>query len=303
MEFERKMKALYEKIKEEPIKGEQPDYIPALQAVSPHKLGVHLQYVDGMSYGIGDDQEIFSLQSLVKVLTLALAYNKMGEDLWKRCGYEPSGTAFHSLSQLEQDEGIPRNPFINSGALVICDLLVKILPRPKEDFLAFIHELSGDESLTYDDKVAASEKSVGYRNKALCYFIKSFQNIESDPEDVLDFYFYICSLRGNCRQLTQLFFFLAHSGKNRAEQRILSVSQAKRINAIMATCGFYDESGQFAFKVGLPGKSGVGGGIVAVKPFDYVVSVWSPPLNKKGNSLKGCQFLEALTSEINPSIF
>jgi glutaminase len=228
----------------------------------------------------------------------------LGESIWNRLGIEPSGAGFNSLIQLENDHGIPRNPFINSGAIVIADIILSNFDNPKEDLLAFVRSLSKNQNINYSAKISASEKTVGYRNIALCNFIKSFGNIENEPTKVLDFYFDLCSLELSCQDLSELFLFLANNGKTiHEDNQILTRSQSKRINAIMQTCGFYDESGEFAFKVGLPGKSGVGGGIIAIHPNQYAIAVWSPKLNKKGNSYKGVRFLEKFTTLSELSIF
>ena len=217
---------------------------------------------------------------------------------------EPSGTAFNSLVQLEADKGIPRNPFLNAGAIVVSDILLSNLKNPKEDFMDFVRSISNNTTLEYSNRIAQSEKDVGYRNVALCNFIKSFGQIENEPSDVLDFYYDLCSLEMSCKELSELFFFLANNGLGlQNNEAILSESQSKRINALMQTCGFYDESGEFAFKVGLPGKSGVGGGIIAIHPDQYAIAVWSPKLNKKGNSHKAMKFLEEFTTRSELSIF
>jgi len=228
----------------------------------------------------------------------------LGAKLWERTGVEPSGTAFNSLIQLESDNGIPRNPFINAGALVICDILISNLKNPAADFINFVRDIADNPKLYYAPNIAASEKSVGYRNTALCYFIKSFGNIENDPQEVLDFYFNLCSIEMNCIELSQTFLFLANQGEKTTDKKeILTHSRTKRINAIMQTCGLYDESGEFSYKVGLPGKSGVGGGIIAIYPNNYSLDVWSPCLNKKGNSYRGIKFLEQFTTGTGYSIF
>jgi len=186
----------------------------------------------------------------------------------------------------------------------LCDLLIGALSNPKEDFLRFVQDITGNKELTYNEKVAKSEKMAGHRNVALCYFIKSFGNIENDPDEVLDFYFHMCSLEMNCAELSKSFMFLAdHTFLDSNGEQILNITQSKRINAIMQSCGFYDESGEFTFRVGLPGKSGVGGGIIALHPNDYTIAVWSPKLNVKGNSYRGMKFLEHFTTETQSSIF
>jgi len=304
MNFKEITQEIYHKIKGIEDKGLLASYIPELANVNSENFGVYISTIDQVNFGIGNCNDKFSIQSISKVLSLSLAYSILGEKIWDRLGVEPSGTAFNSLVQLEADNGIPRNPFINAGAIVISDILLSNLENPKEDFLAFVRRVSNNSELNYSNKIAASEKSVGFRNTALCNFIKSFGNIQNEPSDVLDFYFDLCSLEMNCKELSQVFMFLANNGRNLIDDDlILTKSQSKRINALMQTCGFYDESGEFAFKVGLPGKSGVGGGIIAIHPNGYTIAVWSPKLNKKGKSYKGMKFLEEFTTKTELSIF
>jgi glutaminase len=284
--------------------GEVASYIKELGNVDPTKFGVHLTTINHQHYHFGDSEEKFSIQSIAKVLALVLAYKLEDEKLWERVGVEPSGTSFNSLFQLEFDKGIPRNPLINSGALVISDILVSHLNNPKKDFMEFLKNVSGNPEIDYCPRIAESEKLTGHRNAALINLMKSFGNIKNDIDVVLDFYFNLCSIEMTCRELSKTFLFLAAYGVNPYnDEIILSVSKSKRINAIMQLCGFYDEAGEFAFKVGLPGKSGVGGGIVAILPNKYSIAVWSPRLNKKGNSSKGIKFLELFTTETETSIF
>lgn len=295
---------LFNQIKDDKNLGDVANYIPELAKVNPEKFGVCLRTVENEYFGVGDYQTKFSIQSISKVISLSLAYRILEDTIWDRVGVEPSGNPFNSLTQLETDYGIPRNPLINGGAMVICDMLVSELKNPKEDFLKFVREVSSNPHINFSESVAKSEKLAGYRNNALCHFIKSFKNIVNDPDEVLDFYFHICSIEMSCLELSKTFMFLADNNfKTDKNERVLSLSQAKRINAIMQTCGFYDESGEFSFKVGLPGKSGVGGGIVALYPGKYVVAVWSPKLNAKGNSYRGMNFLEAFTTKTELSIF
>jgi len=295
---------IYQQILIENNEGKVAQYIPELSTVNPDKFGAHLLTIEGEHYGVGDDKTKFSIQSISKVLSLSLAYKLQGDRIWERVGVEPSGNPFNSLIQLETDGGIPRNPLINAGAMVICDILISKLKDPAKDFLNFIRDLSSNDEINYSESIAASEKSVGYRNIALCNYIKSFGNIVNDANEVLDFYFHMCSIEMSCEELTQAFMFLAHDEfKTRENDGVLSVSKSKRINAIMQTCGFYDESGEFSFKVGLPGKSGVGGGIIALHPDKYCLAVWSPKLNEKGNSYRGMKFLESFTTLTESSIF
>lgn len=295
---------IYANVKNSNDTGKIANYIPELGTISPDNFGINLTTIDKKSFGIGDFDKKFSIQSISKLLTLTLAYQLEGEQLWKRVDVEPSGTPFNSLIQLESDNGIPRNPFINAGAIVVCDILISHLANPKEDFLKFCQELLNDETLAYSEKVAKSEKETGFRNIALCNFIRSFGNIKNDVDKVLDFYFFTCSLEMTCEELSRTFLYLVDDNfRTKKGKKILSMSQAKRVNAIMLTCGFYDESGEFAFEVGLPGKSGVGGGIIAIHPDKYCITVWSPKLNKKGNSYKGMLFLEKFTTAVESSIF
>ena len=304
MDYKKIIEGVYDKVKSTENRGKLASYIPELVKADPENFAAHISYINGNYFGIGCYQTKFSLQSISKVLTLSLAYKMLGEKLWERLGVEPSGTAFNSLSQLELDKGIPRNPFVNAGALVICDILILNLKNPKADFLTFCRSITNNQSLDYSERVVNSEKSVGYRNMALCNFIKSFGNIINDPNEVLDFYYHICSLEMSCEELSQIFLFLADDNfRSSDNDEILNMSQAKRINAIMLTCGFYDESGEFAFRVGLPGKSGVGGGIIAIHPNEYCIAVWSPKLNDKGNSYRGMKFLELFTTGTQLSIF
>ena len=284
--------------------GNVASYIPELQNIDPNKFGVHLTTIDNQNFGLGDSTEKFSIQSIAKVLALTLALKLEGGNLWRRVGVEPSGTAFNSLVQLEYENGIPRNPFINAGALVICDILISHLKKPKYDFLEFTRNISENPNLNYCPRIAESEKLAGFRNAALVNLMKSYGNINNDIDIVLDFYFTLCSLEMSCQELAHEFLFLASNGVNPiTNQQIISSRRSKRINAIMQLCGFYDEAGEFSFKVGLPGKSGVGGGIIAIHPGKYSIAVWSPKLNKKGNSYKGMKTLGAFTTKTRSSIF
>jgi len=293
----------YKEIKALPIIGTIATTIPELASVNPDKFGIYLTTIDNQEYGIGDFDEKFSIQSVSKALSLSLAFSFLDEKVWQRVGVEPSGNPFNSLVQLEFEKGIPRNPFINAGALVIADILVSELKNPKQDFLEFIRSLSGIETINYSEKVAQSEKETGFRNAALCNFLKSFGNIKNEVDVVLDFYFHQCSLEMTCKELAHSFFFLANEGRTKSGKQILSKSQVKRINALMQTCGFYDESGEFTYKVGLPGKSGIGGGIAALYPNHFSVATWSPRLNEKGNSEFGMAALELFTTKTGKSIF
>jgi len=285
-------------------RGKTADYIPELANVSGEKYGICLRTVRGELHSYGDAEEKFSIQSIAKVFALSMAISLVGEDVWKRVGVEPSGTAFNSLLQLEYENGIPRNPFINAGAIVVADILFSTLNSPKEDFINFIRNVSDNKTISFNKKIADSEKEHGYRNAALANLLKSFGNLENKVEDVLDFYFCICSVEMSCSELSAAFLLFANQGViGENKERILSTSQTKRINAVMQSCGFYDEAGEFTFKVGLPGKSGVGGGIAAVLPGEFSIAVWSPLLNEKGNSVLGLKTLEIFTTLSGKSVF
>ncbi|MGB6151473.1 MAG: glutaminase [Pricia sp.] len=302
--FKNTIADIYQNIKDSKNSGTVAQYIPELSCVDSNYFGAHVLTKPGDGYGIGDFNVKFSVQSIAKVLALSLAYGLEGDEIWKRVGVEPSGNPYNSLVQLEDDKGIPRNPLINAGAIVVCDILVSRLGDAKKGFLDFIKECCSKSDIGYNDSVAASEKSVGYRNIALCNYLKSFKNIENEPDVVLDFYFTMCSLEMTCEELTSVFMFLVHDEFRSAQNnKILNATKSNRVNSIMQTCGFYDESGEFAFRVGLPGKSGVGGGIIAIRPERYSIAVWSPKLNEKGNSYRGMRFLEQFTSRTNSSIF
>lgn len=286
------------------IQGKVATYIPELARVPSDKFGIHLQGLDGKAYSVGDSHEKFSIQSISKVLTLMMAFEFEGEQLWERVGVEPSGNPFNSLQQLEYENGIPRNPFINAGALLTADILISRLKSPKHDFIQFVRELAGTKEIYYNEKVAFSELQHSHRNAALVNLMKSFGNINNDVNLLLDFYCHACSIEMTCSELANAFLLLANHGVlPHSGQQIMTKSRTKRISSIMHVCGFYDEVGMFSYRVGLPGKSGVGGGIVAIHPAAYSVAVWSPGLNEKGNSESGMMALELLTTKTGYSIF
>ena len=303
MEYQHLLDDIYNEVNTAKDRGKVANYIPELAKIPLHKFGIALLDEQGKLYTCGDSSEQFSVQSVSKVLTLALAFKLLGDTLWERVGVEPSGDPFNHLSLLEQEHGKPRNPLINAGAIVVADILVSELNSPKKDLLDFVRKITGDTSISYDTHVAHSEKATGFRNYAAAYLIKSFGNLENDVESVLDFYFHQCALHMSCEQLVRVFYIFANRGKCLQHNPYLDLTQVKRINALMLTCGFYDEAGEFAFEVGLPGKSGVGGGIVALLPEEFCVATWSPGLNPKGNSQLGMAVLEKLTTKTGLSIF
>lgn len=304
MDIQKIITQTFNNIQSEENDGKVAKYIPELGKISVDKFGVCLAGVNGDIFEEGDSNEKFSIQSIAKVLSLTLAYKRQGGKIWDRVDVEPSGNPFNSLIQLEYENGIPRNPLINSGALVICDILVSILDNPKQELLEFVRSISENDNINYNLNIYESEKATGYRNFALINYLKSLNNINNDVEEVLDFYFSLCSIEMSCKELALTFLFLANNGMSCCkDEQIIRAKRSKRINAIMQTCGFYDEAGEFAYRVGLPGKSGVGGGIVAILPGKYAIAVWSPRLNPKGNSYRGMKYLEEFTSETGSSIF
>lgn len=303
MDYHQILKDIYTEILPFAKKGAQADYIPALAKVNPDQFGMCLETVTGDIYPFMQADTRFSIQSITKVFSLAMCLSLKGEDMWKRVGKEPSGTAFNSLIQLEVEKGIPRNPFINAGAMVVADILLSELDDAEGEFIAFVRALCGSQDVDYNDEVALSERERGYLNAAIANLLKYHGTIENDIERVLMFYFKMCSVEMSCKELASAFMaFTNHQPFNYAGYR-LSSSRIKRLNAVMQTCGFYDEAGEFSYLVGLPGKSGVGGGIVAIYPMRYSVAVWSPRLNSKGNSIMGMKALELLTTATQESIF
>ncbi len=283
--------------------GNVADYIPALAAVDPSRFGIALATMDGALIGSGDWRVPFSIQSVSKAFSLALVLARDGEALWKRVGREPSGNPFNSLVQLEYEKGIPRNPFINAGALILIDRLLSLTGDSLGTLREFLRAESGNPDLDLDAEVAASEASHGHRNAALAHFMASCGNLENPVERVLDHYFRQCALAMSCADLAKAGLFLANHGLSVDGSRLLTRSEAKRINAIMLTCGTYDAAGDFAYRVGLPGKSGVGGGILAVLPERGVLCVWSPALDVHGNSVAGVEALDRFTTRTGWSVF
>ena len=287
------------------VEGKVADYIPALANVNPNQFSMAISMFNGTTYGIGEINKKFSIQSISKVFTFTLALNYYGRELYKRVGHEPSGNPFNSLVQLEYENGIPRNPFINAGAIVTADSLYSIYKdNTFNQILDFIKMVSNDETINFDEGIFHSELEHGFRNFALINMIKSFGNTHNNIDEVIKTYFKQCSIMMSPAQLAHSMLFLANHGINPiTNETIITESKAKRINSLMLTCGHYDASGDFAYKVGLPGKSGVGGGIVAIVPKKMAICVYSPKLNNQGNSLIGTKALELFTTKTGLSIF
>jgi len=294
---------IHSQMRSEQVVGNVASYIPQLSLVPASKFGIALRDTDGQMFSVGDSEEPFSIQSISKLFTLTMALQVQGDELWQRVGRESSGGPFNSLVQLETELGVPRNPFVNAGALVVTDAVYQANTDAKESVLTLARDLSGNPHAAFDHEVAASERDHGHRNLAMVHFMKSFGTIAGDVEPVIDAYFHHCSISMSCADLANAFTFLANEGLDRDGNRVLGPSLTKKVNALMLTCGAYDAAGEFAYRVGLPCKSGVGGGIVASMPGEFSVCVWAPGLDQSGNSLLGLQALELLTSATGISIF
>jgi glutaminase len=305
MNYQEILNEIAQEIKPLLSEGKVADYIPALAEVQKEQFAMTLTLFDGTQISTGCSEKLFSIQSISKVFTFTQALKYYGIALYERIGREPSGNPFNSLVQLEYEQGKPRNPFINAGAINVTDMLLSSGgERAYENLLTFIHGIADDKSISSDERVAISEMEHGYRNLALANLMKSFNNLDNDTDEVVRTYFEHCAIEMNTKMLSRSMLYLANHGLDPlTNQEYISKSQAKRINAVMLTCGHYDASGDFAYRVGLPGKSGVGGGIVAVVPQQMGICVWSPGLNAQGNSLVGTKALELFTTRTGLSIF
>lgn len=296
---------IVKEVRRAPDRGRVADYIPSLAHVDPHRFGIAVVTADGTTHVGGDADVGFSIQSISKVFALTLALGKVGERLWERVGREPSGTAFNSIVQLEAERGIPRNPFINAGAIVVSDVnLAGHAPREAiGELLRFVRYVASDEGIAIDAVVARSEQQSGERNRALAHFMRAYDAIRHEPDLVLGTYFHACAIEMSCRQLAMAGRYLMLDGLQGEGGRVVPGQRARRILSLMLTCGHYDASGDFAFRVGIPGKSGVGGGILAVVPGKASIAVWSPGLNASGNSQLGGLALERLAQATGWSVF
>jgi glutaminase len=295
---------VYNEISADIGQGEVASYIPELSCIDPKQFGISICMNSGNEYIIGNSQKAFSIQSIAKVFSLALAYKLEGEKLWGRMGLEPSGARFDSLILLEREDGIPRNPFINAGALVVMDILLEHYKDPHLEVLKLVQRLSGNPDISINEAVKKSEIGCSHRNYAQAYYMKSHDNIKSNVDDLIQTYSAMCAIEMTCVDLARSFRLFSTNGMNPwTGNMILTPGQNKRINAIMMTCGMYNAVGDFAYRVGIPAKSGVGGGIVGIIPGEMSIAVWSPGLDEAGNSLVGIEALEIFTTLTGKSIY
>jgi glutaminase len=289
--------------------GEVADYIPSIASLDPGTFGLAVVEMDGTEHVTGDADAPFPIQSIGKVFALVLAMreSKAGDDgdgeMWQRVGKEPSGDPFNSLVQLEHEGGIPRNPMINAGALVVDDMLLGHCGDPAASMLEMLGELAG-APLDVDRTVVEQEGRTGHRNRAMAYLMSSFRNLEHSVDDVLDLYVQQCAISMTCRQLARAIRFLGNKGVDPAtDTQVVTPALARRVAAIMLTCGPYDDAGEFAFDIGIPCKSGVAGAIAGVVTGEMGICVWSPPLDESGNSLAGRVALHELSERLGLSLF
>lgn len=303
MDYRELLESIVADVRALTAQGAVADYIPALANVPRERCGIAVATVDGAVFSAGDADVPFSIQSISKLFALALALQREGDDLWRRVGREPSGTPFNSLVLLERERGIPRNPFVNAGALVIADVLCRRYLQPERAVLEFVHRLLGSTHVAIDAAVARSERLHSDRNAAIAHFMKSFGNLDGDVAQLLDAYCAQCAIAMSCRDLARAALFLAADGVQPPGIAVLDAPAARRVNAVMLTCGAYDASGDYAWRIGLPTKTGVGGGIVAIAPGRLAICAWSPALDAAGNSIAAAAAVERFAAATGLSIF
>ncbi len=287
--------------------GRLPDYIPELSKVNASALGICIVGCDGREYAGGDAMTEFTVQSISKVLALILALEDHPHGyVYQHVSVTSSAEAFNSIKQLETMNGNrPLNPFINAGAILTLSLVNGATYEEKFNRVrALAERLSRKKAIEIDRGVYLSEKQTGDRNRALAYFMSSTKVLHGQIEDLLDAYFKMCSMRVTCRDLAHIGVVLANGGRDvKTGEQLIKPDTVKAVNAIMASCGMYDGSGEFAVKVGLPSKSGVGGGILSVIPGKMGVGVYGPALDVHGNSVAGVSMLEYISKKMNLSIY
>lgn len=305
------MNELLEEILDECIsytkEGKLANYIPELAKANPEDFGIYIISSDKRASKTGDYQKQFTIQSIVKPILLLLALMDNGIDRVKEhVGVEATGKPFDAINYSDQaliNEHL--NPMVNMGAIVMCTLIKGTTYHDKfSRLLELTRKLANNPEIELDEEVYLSEKRTGNKNRALAYLLKNYGMIEDDVEDVLDCYFKACSIKVNCEDLAKIGLTLANHGKSPITgERIFPSAYANYVNAILMTCGMYDGSGEFAIRVGVPAKSGVGGGIMAVVPTRMGIGIFSPALDSKGNSIAGIHALELLSKRLYLSIF
>ena len=305
------MEELLERLLEECLhfttQGRVADYIPELAKANPEALGIYVIGSEGKHSWAGDCHQPFTIQSVVKPILLLQALLDNGVELVQsRVGVEATGKPFDAINAGDQslDSG-NINPMVNMGAILMCTLIQgKSYAERFQRLLELTRRLAGDEEIGIDEAVYRSEKTHGSKNRALAYLLKSHGLLEDDVEEVLDCYFRACSIRVDCKALAHIGAVLSNRGRLPASnQRIFPAAMSRYVNAILMTCGMYDGSGEFALRVGVPAKSGVGGGIMAVVPTRMGIGIYGPALDRKGNSVAGIRLLEQLSRELYLSIF
>lgn len=287
--------------------GKVADYIPELAKVDSNKLGICVVSGNEHMHFAGDYHESFTMQSVIKPLILLLALIDSGMDRVRNLvGVEATGKPFDAFNYSDQALNAANiNPMINTGAIALCTLIKGITYEEKfSRLLELTRKIADNPSMCVDEAVYHSEKITGNKNRALAYLLKAYGMIDDPVEDIVDCYFRACSIKANCEDLARIAFVFAHHGEDlRTGKQLFDPAYAKYVNATLITCGMYDGSGEFALKVGIPAKSGVGGGILAIVPRRMGIGVYSPGLDKKGNSLAGVKTLETLSEKIGLSIY
>lgn len=300
------LEEMVEEAKKLTSEGTVADYIPALKKANRDSLAVAVYEQGNRCVTAGNFDEMFTLQSISKVITLALALMDRGDEVFQKVGMEPTGDPFNSMIKLEtHSPSKPLNPMINAGALAVTSMIKGATIEEKlERILSFVHEVSGNRTITYNNEVATSEFETAYLNRALCYFMKQHGVIEDDVEELLDLYTKQCAIEVNCQDLAKIGFVIANDGKEIETGRELIPRHITQIlKTFMVTCGMYNESGAFAIRVGVPAKSGVSGGIMASVPQKCGIAVYGPALDEKGNSIAGMKLMELLSKKNQLSIF
>ncbi|MFE7802685.1 glutaminase [Nocardia sp. NPDC057440] len=283
--------------------GQVADYIPDLVKADPNQFGFTIATVDGQVYSVGEVHTPFAIESISKVFALALVLSRKETPIWQRVRREPSGTPFNSLIELEMENGIPRNPYTDPGAIVVADQLLHDTGNGIEAMRTLLRAETGDADLSVDCVTVESEEGAGDRNRAMAYLMASFGNMINPVERALDHYFRQCSITITCEQLAKAGLLVARHGLREDGSRLLHRADARHLVALMTTCGTYDAAGEFAYRIGLPCQSGVGGGILSTVPGKCSVVAWGPGLDAKGNSVAGAAAMASFARTTGFSVF